>query len=132
MNYTIEDAEGVEFVIYSEEILADIEGINIFHFGTANGGLYTIKISILCSVSYANIGYSVIEDYQISDIVGGNNTDEPDDMGFFDGLWSNNTALPVVWVIGSLIFIGVVIGALVIVYIHNKNKNTVSLDLDKR
>ena len=136
MDYTIEDPENVDFTIYSNDLMADIDGVNSFLFGTSIEGVHTIKITIYCVVSYVNIAYATIEDYQIGDVVDVNDTD-PDDgsddgFNFFDEFWDNSTSIPAEWAIATVIFVGSITGILVIVLVQQRKNNAVNLDLKER
>jgi len=132
MDYIIEDPNGVEFDIYTNVVMESIDGINSFSFGTAIGGVYTIKLTISCSVSYVNIGYLVIDDYQIDDVIDVNDTDSEGSQSN-QGIGNNNTYLPTVWTLGTFIFIGGLALILTVVFVEHRKKNTVNLDLnDKR
>jgi len=133
LDYTIEDPDGIEFIIYTNGLLADISGINSSRFGTATGGDYEIKLRIYCSVAYVNIAYAVIEDYQISSIIEVNETesqksDKNDVVDLIEELSNNAASLPIEWTVATIIFVGTISGAMYITLTNQRKKNLARLD----
>ena len=56
-----------------------------FNFGTAVGGVYTIKIKISCKVDLVNIAYAIAEDYSISTDINGTEPDPEPTNGTIQG-----------------------------------------------
>jgi hypothetical protein len=139
MDYIIKDPEDVEFVIYSNTLMADINGINLFHFGTAIEGTYELKIRIYCEVAYVNIAYLIVEDYPISEVIEANKTKPESSEGsdkrkstVLDQLTDTNSlvSLPKEWLIIAVIFTGGIAALTVIgVKIHRQRK-AVNLNLN--
>jgi len=129
IDYIIEDPDDIEFKIFSDYKIANIDNITIFYFGTAKEGLYSIKLTIYCSVSYVNIGYAILEDYEISENIDVNDTnpENQDNMNYFENLWNNSSFLPIEWLFGSVIFVGITISILLIILIQHRKKNEISL-----
>jgi hypothetical protein len=77
-------------------------------------------------VNYANIAYSITEDYEISDVIDGNDTDPTNQTlaGYF--------TLPPEWTTGLVIFAGVLIGILVMLINIRKRRNTMYLNLKEK
>ncbi|MFX1338893.1 MAG: hypothetical protein ACFFDK_09815, partial [Promethearchaeota archaeon] len=116
LDYTIEDPDGIEFIIYTNGLLADINGVNSSSFGTATGGNYEIKLRIYCDVAYVNIAYAIIEDYQISNVIEVNETesqssDKSDEVKLIEALSNNAVSLPIEWTIATIIFVSTISGA---------------------
>jgi hypothetical protein len=128
IDINITDANNVQFLIYEDVLLPDVSDMFWTFFGTAVSGLYDINLKIYCTEPYVNIAYVLSYDYDISDIIDGNESqqetlEKPEDSAF----------LPQEWTLGTLIFAGSIAGVLTIVFIQQRKKNAVNLDLnDKR
>ncbi len=139
MDYFIKDKNQVEFIIYVNDKLADIDGFTKFVFGTAVGGVYTLNITIWCEVEHVNIGQAIVTEYNISEQIpfhnntsDANASDTDSDAGDTDpfrDLWNSTMSLPTEWTIGTLIFVGGISGTLIILIINHRKKNPVHLDL---
>jgi len=134
VDYDIEDPDGNIFEIYSYELIATIDGINKFSFGTAMEGDYKIRITVYSVVPNVNVGYAISDVNQLTDIEDVNNTDgDTDSDRFFlfdfgdddgDGSFLDNPSeLPFIWVIGTIIVIGGVVSATVITISKQQKKN---------
>lgn len=141
VDYSIEDEEGIEFDIYTNELLADIDGLKSFNFGTASSGTYTIKLTVYIAdpdVEYVNLAYAIVDDYTIGDAVDVNNTksdvekSNSDDPVMFDELIDNSLILPIEWTIGTLIFVGGLAGVIVVMLVQHRKDNVVSLSLKNK
>ena len=138
IDYKIEDPDGIEFEIYSNELLADIDGMNNFNFGTAVEGTYTIKMTIYCNVEYENVANAIVDDYKIVDADDENHTksdlkkSKSDEHEVLEELSNSIFAQPVEWTIGTLIFVGGIAGTMVVVLIRHKKSNVVSLSYKKK
>jgi len=126
MDYDISDPNSINFEIYFNNSMVMIGDANQFNFGTEMEGVYTIQIKIYCEVNYANIAYSITEDYEISDVIDGNDTDPTNQTltGYF--------TLPPEWTMGLVIFAGVLIGILVMLINIRKRRNTMYLNLKEK
>lgn len=130
VTYTLEDPEGLPFMIWSNKLIPTIYDVVSFVFGTSQGGTYTIKISVSCSVPNVNIAYTCSDDYQISDIENVNETkytpppeeDEEDNNLLGDDLTSN---LPFEISIGAIAFIGIVTVVLLAIFANHRKKNAI-------
>jgi len=125
LDYEISDPFDISFQIYVNETMLAIGEVNKFDFGTSTEGIYTINITIYCAVEYVNIAYSIVEDYQISDVIDGNETDPANQTtpsGFF--------SLPLGWTTGLIVFGGIMIGTLIVLVNgrHKKRGTKISLD----
>ncbi|MFX1259335.1 MAG: hypothetical protein ACFFAN_15885, partial [Promethearchaeota archaeon] len=132
VDYNILASDDVEFEIYSDKLMEDIDGVNSFYFGTAVKGVYTIKITIRCDVDWVNIGYAIIDDYEISDAVDVDETEEEDSEESEDDLedlFDKSSSLPFEWMVGTLIFVTLVVGSMTVILIRHRKKNAVSLRL---
>jgi hypothetical protein len=129
VDFTIESEE-LLYIIYNDHLLALIGEIDYFSFGTAIEGEYNFTFEISCtteSLNY-NLAYCIVEDEQISEIIdpGDHATNEDSDSNdILENLSDDSIILPQEWVIGALIFIGLLLGGLiVIIRYQNKNKLT--------
>jgi hypothetical protein len=119
MDFSIEDPETLEYVIYANETLTPINEITIFKFGTAIEGEYIFNIVIESAVEYVNIGYAVIELYKISQQVDPNQTNPGNSTHSRRDIFS----IPEEWTIGIVIFFGVMITGLVVAVAKKRSKN---------
>jgi hypothetical protein len=139
MNYSIVAPDGVEFAIYSNELLANVSSLNNFKFGTAIPGKYVLKISIYSELNI-NVAYAVKKESQISDVIPANTTmshnnssaPENESSARPPGAMFNVTSfLPLEWTMGTIVSTGCTAGALTFVTIYYKKKNMVRLGLKK-
>jgi len=142
VDYTITCPDGLLYVIYSNNILAGVDGISSFDFGTALEGTYTLQITIhimdvqdIEEPEWVNVAYAVSDDYTIGDAEDVNTTksdvkdSKSDDPDILDELESNILLLPGEMLIGTLLVIGGVSAAMVILLIRNRKTNLVSASL---
>ncbi|MFX0031013.1 MAG: hypothetical protein ACFE8B_17495 [Candidatus Hermodarchaeota archaeon] len=120
-DYFLSDPEDLVYGIYSNETLAIINEVDIFMFGTAVAGSYTIEITIYSEVEYSNICYAVIEHHKISHVVDPNQTDP--DPSINSTQPTNIFSFPKEWTAGILIVGGVVIAGVIIVIVKKREKN---------
>ncbi len=121
--YDLTDPDGVEFTIYANETMKSVGEVLHFNFGTAVGGVYTIKIKIISKVEVVNVAYAIAEDYSISSVINGTEPD-PDQ--------TNRTVqsyfyVPIGWTLGFAVSAGLVVGALIVIGSVRKKKSSVSL-----
>ena len=141
VDYSIEDEDGIEFYIYTNELLASIDGLNSFSFGTASSGTYTIKLTVYIvdpDVEYVNIAYAIVDDYTIGDAIDINNTEsdvkksKSEDQDMFEELVDNSLILPIEWTIGTLLFVGGLAGVIVVMLVQHRKNNVVSLSIKNK
>ncbi len=138
VDYIITDPEDLDFQIYLDELIADIDGVNIFSFGTALEGVYIIKITIRCEVVWVNIAYAIVDDFEISDAVDVTETEEEEEAKEDDvketieKVWDNSTALPAEWIVGTFVFIGGTMGSMTLVLVKHRKRNKVSLNIKEK
>jgi hypothetical protein len=120
MNYSIHDPDDLEYSIYFNELLVPINEIDIYKFGTAIEGEYTISITIKSGVEYTNIGYSITELYKISHGVDPNQSTTPNNSS---GNPTFIISLPKEWTAGIAVFFGVIIIGLVVVIRKKQSSN---------
>jgi len=141
VDYSIEDEDGNEFYIYTNELLADIDGLTSFNFGTASRGTYTIKLTVYIvdpDVEYVNIAYAIVDEYTIGDAVDVNNTksdvekSDSEDPDMFEELVDNSLILPIQWTIGTLLFVGGLAGVIVVMLVQHRKNNVVSLSIKNK
>lgn len=140
LDYIIEDPtdpDPIEFIIYTNELLADIDGVSMFNFGTAIGGEYKIKLNIYCSVEHVNIAYAVVEDYQISDVVDANETKPPDEeesdtIDILEELSNDSFFLPIEGTVAVILFAGGMAGTVYVMFIRQKKRANVSFPIAQK
>ena len=140
LDYIIEDStdpDPIEFIIYTNELLADIDGVTMFNFGTAITGEYKIKLNIYCSVEHVNIAYAIVEDYQISDVVDANETKPPDEedsdtIDILEELSSDAIFLPIEGTVAVIIFAGGMAGTVYVLFIRQKKRANVSFPIAQK
>ena len=123
MIYTIIDPNGIKFIIYSNVSMRDIGKPNSFIFGTALTGSYIINLTIYCSVDYVNIGYAIVDAYEISGIEI-DKTNKDDDKRKTGELL---VSLPIAWFIGTIIFVGFLIGLSMFIILQSKKRNSLNI-----
>ena len=133
LDYNIEDPNGVDFIIYSNDFLADVNGVNISSFGTSIAGEYEIKLRIYCSVVYVNVAYAMVEDYQISDVIKVNETksessEDSDAIDLLEELKNDAISLPIEWAIATIIFVSSLSGVMFMILTNQRKKNLARLD----
>jgi len=126
VDINITDAVGTEFEMYTYGQLQNIDGLNGFPFGTANGGTYTLKFKIYCAVDYVNIALAVVNDYTI----GG--ADDPNQTQPIPSNNTNNTPnitvfIPIEWTIGMLVFVGSCVTIPCVFIIYHRKKNDLNM-----
>jgi hypothetical protein len=137
LDYNIEDPNGFDFIIYSDNYLADVNNINTTNFGTSTAGEYEIKLRIYCSVAYVNVAYAMVENYQISDVIKVNETEsksseESNKIDFLEELKNEAISLPIEWTIATVIFVGSLSGAMLIMLTNQRKKNLARLDFKSK
>lgn len=141
VDYSIEDEDGNEFYIYTYKLLAGIDGVSSYNFGTASSGTYTIKLTVYIAdpdVEYVNIAYAIVDDYTIGDAVDINNTEsdvkesKSEDQDMFEELVDNSLILPIEWTIGTLLFVGGLAGVIVVMLVQHRKNNVVSLSIKNK
>jgi len=103
-----------------------IKSLQGFRFGTYRQGVYTVNISIKCEINYVNIGYVVFEDFKkgsgtaqnINDTEPTNKTSGTDKIFY----------IPEEWRLGSIIFIGSLLGITTLMVVRHRKRNKVSLN----
>ncbi|MFX0032567.1 MAG: hypothetical protein ACFE8E_02890 [Candidatus Hodarchaeota archaeon] len=111
--FNISDPSYREFQIYANNSLAGIADVNIFTFGTAVAGMYTIDIELYFEVPWMSVAYAIIDDGKICD--------PPPD--------SNQTSVehyfwvPLEWGFLTVIGIGSFMGVIVVGIVINRKKN---------
>ena len=127
LNYSIIDPLGIHYVIYFNETMKDINFIYGFSFGVYRQGIYTTNISIKCKINYVNIGYAIFEDYKkgsgpVQNIT---DTDPINETSGTDKIFY----IPKEWSLGTIIFIGSLLGITSLIVIRYRKKNKVSLNM---
>jgi len=129
---TLKDPDGVEFIIYTHELLEDVFHINVHIFGTATKGIYTIKLSLTIEdVEWANIGIAIVDDYIITDQIDCNNSDSKEDENPLTGLWDNSTMLDPAMTVATIVGTGVTTLGLVVGFMRHKKSNSLKASRTK-
>jgi len=124
LDLSLEDPDGIVYNIYFNTSLAEINDIDRFKFGTAIGGLYSVNITLYCEVEHVNIGYSIIELYQISSGTETNQTEPTNSSTVINRYFE----MPIEWTIGILGFAGTISAIIGVVLYKQKNKNVIGSD----
>ncbi|MFX1499199.1 MAG: hypothetical protein ACFFBH_16910 [Promethearchaeota archaeon] len=115
VSYNISDPLNRDFQIYGNATLAGIADVNIFTFGTAIAGIYTIDIEIYCDVPWMNVAYVIIDDGKIGDLPP--DTNQTSAQNFF---W-----IPIEWGLLTVVGIGTIVGAVVVIILISKKRNRI-------
>ena len=121
--YNMSDPNNIPFAIYENDTLASVAGVNMFSFGTAMAGEYTIKIWIYCEVTWMNVAYAVVDNGPICN-------PPPDDTNHT--LASSNFSIPFDLGLYTVIGAGAIAGAIVIAVVHFRNKNDLGLKIKEK
>jgi len=121
--YDLTDPEGIEFTIYANQTMKSVGEVLHFNFGTAVGGVYTVKIKIYCKVDVVNVAYAIAEDYSISTGINGTEPDPEPTNGTIQGYFY----VPIEWTLGFVLSAGLVVGALIVIGSVRRKKSSVSL-----
>lgn len=121
--YDLTDPEGIEFTIYANQTMKSVGEVLHFNFGTAVGGVYTVKIRIYCKVDVVNVAYAIAEDYSISTGINGTEPDPEPINGTIQGYFY----VPIEWTLGFVLSAGLVVGALIVIGSVRRKKRSVSL-----
>ncbi|MCK4859532.1 MAG: hypothetical protein KAS87_03120, partial [Candidatus Omnitrophica bacterium] len=125
VDYDLTDPDEVNFIIYRNDTVGNVGTVMHFNFGTAVGGVYTVKIKIYCKVDVVNIAYAIAEDYSISTVINGTEPDpDPDPT---NGTIQGYFYVPIEWTLGFVVTAGLVVGAMVVMGSVRKKKSSVSL-----
>ena len=121
--YYLTDPDDIEFTIYANQTMKSVGEVLHFNFGTAVGGVYTVKIKIYCKVDVVNIAYAIAEDYSISTGINGTEPDPDPTNGTIQGYFY----VPIGWTLGFVVSAGLVVGALIVIGSVRRKKSSVSL-----
>jgi hypothetical protein len=124
--HSLIDKNNIEFIIYSNDLVAGILDLNYYTFGTAIAGIYRFNLQIHCQVQFINLAYTVIELYDISEGADNNHT----------GTYNNNTnyvsgmfsVSPLTLTVLATAIISIVIILTVFTY-HRKNRQSKALNI---
>jgi len=129
-DYDLDNPDGKPYLIYRNEMLADIGYIRLFNFATAVAGTYTIRIQIYCKVDVVNIGLAVVEDYKKSTENDGNSTTpDPEDPVDPTNVTKplNYYYVPIEWTLAFGLSAGGLLAILVVFGAVRRKKDSVSL-----
>jgi len=143
MNYTIEFNYQPEYVIYSNETMAGVDGVNKFNFGTAFAGFYYIIFTVWCDAEHVNVGHAITTDYQTSNdddndgvefsenntVDSSDNDSESDDIDLSRDYWNSLFSFFTKWTGVILIFSGCAIVFLTLFLIKYLKKTDIHLNL---
>jgi len=121
--FNIIDPNAIAFAIYENDTLASVASINIFSFGTAIEGSYTIAIKIYCEVDWMNVAYAIVDNGPIC------NPPPTDDnqTSILD-----NFSIPFDLGLYTVLGAGAITGALVLTVVHYRRKNDLSLKFKEK
>ena len=120
LNFSLIDPDMIDYMMFTNETLEPVIDVNRIYFGTATEGEYTLDIEIKSDVAYTNIGYAVIELHKISHVIDPNQTDPTNNTSTPKNVFS----FPREWLTGFLVAGGIIIGAIIIIVVKSKNRNT--------
>ena len=123
VDYDLTDPNDINFIIYRNDTVGNVGEVMHFNFGTAVGGVYTVKIKIYCKVDVVNIAYAIAEDYSISSVINGTEPDPEPTNGTIQGYFY----VPIEWTLGFILSAGILVGALIVIGSVRKKKSSVSL-----
>ena len=123
VDYDLTDPNDINFIIYRNDTVGNVGTVLHFNFGTAVGGVYTVKIKIYCKVDVVNIAYAIAEDYSISTSKNGTEPDPEPTNGTIQGYFF----VPIEWTLGFVVSAGLIIGALIVIGSVRRKKSSVSL-----
>lgn len=123
VDYELTDPQDIEFIIYQNKTAEVVGSVLHFNFGTAIGGIYTVKIIIYCRVDVVNMAYAIAEDHSISTINNGTMPDPGPNNGTTKGIFY----MPMEWIIGFGVCAGGILGLLVVIGSVRRKRNSVSL-----
>lgn len=121
--YNIIDPNTIPFAIYENDTLASVASVNIFSFGTAIEGSYTIGIRIYCEVDWMNIAYAIVDNGP---------TCNPPPTDDNQTSIANNFSIPFDLGLYTVLGAGVIAGALVLTVVHYRRKNDLSLKFKEK
>ncbi|MFX0026699.1 MAG: hypothetical protein ACFE8M_09800 [Candidatus Hermodarchaeota archaeon] len=121
--YNIIDPNAIPFAIYENNTLASVASVNIFSFGTAIEGTYTVGIRIYCEVEWMNVAYAIVDNGPIC------NPPSSDDN---QTSITNNFSVPFDLGLYTIIGAGLVAGALVLAVVHYRKKTDMSLKFKEK
>jgi hypothetical protein len=123
VDYDLTDPADINFIIYRNDTLGNVGTVMHFNFGTAVGGVYTVKIKIYCKVDVVNVAYAIAEDYSINTGINGTKPDPKPTNGTIQGYFY----VPIQWTLGFVVSAGIVVGALIVIGSVRRKKSSVSL-----
>ncbi|MFX1268413.1 MAG: hypothetical protein ACFFAK_10685 [Promethearchaeota archaeon] len=121
--YNIIDPNAIPFAIYENDTLASIASVNIFSFGTAIGGPYTIGIRVYCEVDWMNVAYAIVDNGPIC------NPPSPDDN---QSSIANNFSIPLDLGLYTILGAGLITGVLVLIVFHYRRKGDISFKFKEK
>lgn len=133
VDFSIEDPDGVEFPIFSDDPMAGLDEVNWSFFGTAQEGIYELKVKVYCDEPYVNVAYALVDNSQISEIQDVNDTKAPEnednEVSIFEELSGGAGSVPAEFITGAVIIASLGIGGVVLAFIFHKRDPRRRLDL---
>ncbi|MBD3338040.1 MAG: hypothetical protein GF353_02955 [Candidatus Lokiarchaeota archaeon] len=142
LDYTVIDLEGpdggeVEYPIYQGEIIASIDDVKHFSFGTSTGGLYKFQITVQSFVENVNIAQAVVKKHELTDQVVVNETKKEESesssesSGFsFEEILKDSTAkMPTSASVFTLLGMSALFGVVLTVFYIHRKRGSVKLKL---
>jgi len=126
VNHTLTDSNDVEFILYSESVLAGVLDVDSYTFGTSIGGVYSFTLQISCDVEFVNIAYTVIDLFDIANGGDDNHTGDPSNHTSYEsGIFHIPPFMLLMMTIG-VISVVVILG--VFIY-HRRNAQSKAFDI---
>ena len=126
-DFFITDPDDLVFSYCADKVMASINTLNSFEFGTSQAGTHKICVQIDCNVAYVNIAYGVVEDIQISQDQEANNTtpEKEEEAPSMKNLFSNSSSIPPEGIVLTIVGLGGF--SLVALVLHILNKKGESM-----
>ncbi|MFX0142145.1 MAG: hypothetical protein ACFFDN_51380, partial [Candidatus Hodarchaeota archaeon] len=123
IDFNITSSIDIEYKIYTDEILPGVCQVEYFDFGTAVQGIYIINMTISCMVLCVNIAYAIVEVNKIADGTNPNDPDPPPEDPVNNTKNGVEISVPFGFTIGTLIFLGCIVGIPILIVVIRKRKN---------
>ncbi|MFX0155085.1 MAG: hypothetical protein ACFE9Q_11210 [Candidatus Hodarchaeota archaeon] len=123
IDFNITSSIDIEYKIYIGEILPGVCQVEYFDFGTAVEGIYIINMTISCMVLCVNIAYAIVEVSKIADGTNPNDTDPPPEDPVNNTKSGVEISVPIGFTIGTLIFLGCIVGIPILIVVIRKRNN---------
>lgn len=127
IDFNITSSIDIEYKIYVGEILPGVCQVEYFDFGTAVEGMYIFNMTVYCMVPSVNIAYAIVEESKIGDGTNPNDPDPPPDDPVNNTKIGIEVSIPFQFTVGTLAFIGFIVGVPIVIVVYQKRKNPTGL-----